>query len=205
MADPKQFTTGSLSQGGASRTAAPVGTSHGEPNVSRVVEEAKEVGNELIGAVREGATSFLEEQRNRAASEIASVGEMLRQSARGLDQNRATAISRYTEKAADEITQFADRLRRRPLGMMAEDVEDFARRWPVGFMAAAAGAGFLVGRFLIASGSRSQSQTMDRSSSRPTSSMADPVGGARRDLGAVGGAASGGNAGYGASGMQERH
>jgi hypothetical protein len=113
MADPKQFTTGSLSQGGASRTAAPVGTSHGEPNVSRVVEEAKEVGNELIGAVREGATSFLEEQRNRAASEIASVGEMLRQSARGLDQNRATAISRYTEKAADEITQFADRLRRR--------------------------------------------------------------------------------------------
>jgi hypothetical protein len=35
--------------------------------------------------------------------------------------------------------------------------------------------------------------------------MADPVGGARRDLGAVGGAASGGNAGYGASGMQERH
>jgi hypothetical protein len=205
MADPKQFTTGSLSQGGASRTAAPVGASHGEPNVSRVVEEAKEVGTELIGAVREGATSFFEEQRNRAASEIASAGEMLRRSARSLDQNRATAISRYAEGAADEITQFADRLRSRSLGMMAEDVEGFARRWPVAFMAAAAGAGFLAGRFLIASGSRSKSQTMDRSSPRPTSSMADPVGGARHDLGAAGGTASSGNAGYGASGMRERH
>src|ERR671939_570052 len=134
MADSKQFTSGSLSQGSASNTAGPVGASHGvssgQPDGSRAVEDAKEMGTELIGAVREGATSFFEEQRDRAASEIASFGEMLRRSARTLDENRSTVIGQYAEDAAGEITQFAERLRNRSLGMMAEDVEDFARQFP---------------------------------------------------------------------------
>src|SRR5437764_8789098 len=76
MADPKQFTAGPLSQGsgtnptGASPTSAPQGMSRGQPDGSRAVQDAKEMGSEVIGAVREGASSFFEEQRDRAAGEI---------------------------------------------------------------------------------------------------------------------------------------
>jgi hypothetical protein len=167
--------------------------SRGQPDGSRVVQDAKEMGTEVIGAVREGASSFFEEQRNRAASEIAAFGEMLR---------RSTVIGQYAEGAADDITHFAERLRNRSLGMLAEDVEDFARQWPAAFMAAAVGAGFLAGRFLTSSSSRPRPQTM--STPRPTS-VPQPMGGARHDFGAVGGTVPSGNAGYGGSGIREPH
>ena len=147
MADPNQLKPGSLSRETPRATGTPVGSTHGDGDGSRAVAEATEMGTELIGAVREGATSFFEEQRNRAANEIASLGDMLRRSAQSLDQNRSTAIGVYASDAASEITQFADRLRTRSLGTIADDVEDFARGWPVAFMAAAVGAGFLAGRF----------------------------------------------------------
>jgi len=216
MADPKQSmpnTSSSPSQNKSSslpqnqnkpsNLGAPVGASHGEPDGTHAVAEAKEVGTQLMGAVREGATSFFEEQRDRAASEIASVGEMLRRSARNLDQNRSTTIGRYAEDAADEIAQFAERLRTRSLGMVTEDVEGFARQWPIAFIAAAVGAGFLAGRFLISSAARPQPRTMAPPASRPSPALNQPVGGARHDFGAVGGSASGGNAGYGGPGMRE--
>jgi len=209
MADPKQFTSGALSQGSGTNPAASVGASpstsqgmsRGQPDGSRAVQDAKEMGTEVIGAVREGASSFFEEQRDRAAGEIASFGEMLRRSARALDENRSTMIGQYAEGAADEITQFAERLRNRSLGMMAEEVEDFARQWPAAFMAAAVGAGFLAGRFLISSSSRPRPQTM--SAPRPTASAPQPMGGARHDFGAIGGTVPSGNAGYGGSGIRE--
>jgi hypothetical protein len=87
--------------------------------------------------------------------------------------------------------------------MMAEDVEDFARQWPIAFMAAAIAAGFVAGRFLISSASRSQPQMMARTAPRPSPAVNQPIGGARHDFGAVGGSAGGGNAGYGGPGMRE--
>ena len=204
MADPKQFSSGSRLHEGM-KTSAPIGASHSQPDGSRAVEEAKEMGTEIVGAVREGANSFFEEQRDRAASEIASFGEMLRRSAQTLDQNRSTTIGRYAEDAATEITQFAERMRNRSLGMMAEDVEGFARQFPAAFMAAAVGVGFVAGRFLISTASRSRSQTTTQPVPRPLSSVPQPVGGARHDYGAVGGGVTGGNAGYGGSGTRETH
>src|SRR5437773_647291 len=203
MADANQSTPGSLSREMPRTTGAPVGSTHGGGDGSRAVEEAKEVGTELIGAVREGATSFFEEQRNRAASEIAALGDMLRQSARCLDQTNSTTIGRHAEDAASEISQFADRLRTRSLGMVADDVEAFARNWPAAFMAVSVGLGVLAGRFLVSSASRPASQTMTPTP-RPASTMGQPIGGARHDFGAVGGPVSGGaNAGYGVGGTRE--
>jgi hypothetical protein len=200
MADANPLKPGSPSRA----TSAPIGNAHGGGDGSRAVEDAKEMGTELIGAVRENATSFFEEQRNRAASEIAALGDMLRRSARSLDQTSSTTIGRYAEDAATEITQFADRLRTRSLGMMADDVESFARQWPVAFIAAAVGAGFLAGRFLVSSASRPASQPMTPATPRPASMAGQPIGGARHDFGAVGGSVSGGgNAGYGVGGPRE--
>ena len=204
MADANQIKPGSLSRETPRTTGAPIGNTHGGGDGSRAVEDAKEMGTELIGAVREGATSFFEEQRDRAASEIASFGDMLRRSARSLDQSSSTTIGRYAEDAASEITQFADRLRTRSLGMMANDVEDFARQWPIAFIAAAVGAGLLAGRFLVSSASRPASRTMTSPMPQPASTTGQPIGGARHDFGAVGGPVTGGaNAGYGVGGTRE--
>lgn len=205
MADANPIKPGSLSRETPRSTATPVGNTH-DTHGSRAIEDAKEVGSELIGAVREGATSFFEEQRNRAASEIAALGDMLRQSAQCIDQTSSTNIGHYAEEAATEIRQFADRLRTRSLGAMADDVEAFARNWPATFMAAAVGAGFLAGRFLISATSRSSTQSMTPSTARPARTSGQPIGGARHDFGAVGGPVSGGaNAGYGVGGTRETH
>jgi hypothetical protein len=162
------------------------------------------MGTELIGAVRDGATSFLEEQRSRAAKEIAALGQALRESAQCLDRAGSLGVGRYANDAASEIEQFADRLRTRPLNMMADDVEDFARRWPAAFMAAAVGIGLLAGRFLVSSASRPSAPSMTPPAPRPATAMGGPVG--ARDLGVVGGPVPGGaNAGYGSNGTRGTH
>jgi hypothetical protein len=202
MDDANQIKSGSLSRETSRAAGARAGNTHGDPG-NGVVEDVKEMGTELIGAVRDGATSFLEEQRHRAAKEIAALGGALRQSARSLDQTSLSGIRPYADEAASEIEQFASRLRTRPLNMMADDVEDFARRWPAAFMAAAVGLGLLAGRFLVSSASRPSTPRMTPPAPRPTTAMGGPVGSAYRDLGAVGGPVPGGaNAGYGSNGTR---
>jgi len=129
MDEANQIKPGSLSRETSRAAGVRAGNTHGDLG-GGVVEDVREMGTELIGAVRDGATSFLEEQRHRAAKEIAALGGALRQSARSLDQTSLSGIRPYADEAASEIEQFASRLRSRPLNMMADDVEDFARRWP---------------------------------------------------------------------------
>jgi hypothetical protein len=202
MDDTNQIKPGPLSR----ETSRAAGTGAGNPGGNGVVEDVKEMSTELIGAVRDGATSLFEEQRARAAKEIAALGGALRQSARCLDQTSLSGIRPYADDAASEIEQFAARLRTRSLSMMADDVEDFARRWPAAFMAAAVGVGFLAGRFLVSSGSRPSTPSMTPPAPRPVTAMGGPVGSAHRDSGAVGGPVPGGaNAGYGSNGTRGTH
>ena len=176
---------------GTGRTAA--GSS------SRTLAQAKDIGSELIDAVRDGATSLFEEQRDRAANEIASFGEVLRRSVSSLDQAGGATVARYTEDAARQINQFADTLRHRSFAELSGDIEDFARRWPMVFMAAAIGAGMVAGRFLVSSAARPGEPAQPQSSPSWVAGSEQPIGGARHDYGAVGGGVSGGpRAGYGA-------
>ena len=209
MDDANQIKSGSLSREtsrAAGARAGKAGNTHRDPGGNGVVDDVKEMGTELIGAVRDGATSFLEEQRTRAAKEIAALGGALRQSARSLDQTSLSGIRPYADEAASEIEQFASRLRTRPLNMMADDVEDFARRWPAAFMAAAVGLGVLAGRFLVSSASRPSAPSMTPPARRPSTAMGGTVGSAHRDSGAVGGPVPGGaNTGYGSNGTRGAH
>jgi hypothetical protein len=112
---------------------------------------AKDFGTELLGAVRDSATALVDEQRHRAANEIGGFGEVLRRSVQALDHRGATAVARCTDESGRQISQFADRLRRRSLAGLTADLEDFARRWPFPCIAAAIGVGFIAGRFLMSS------------------------------------------------------
>jgi len=205
MDDANQIKPGSLPRETSRAAGVRAGNTHGDLG-GGVVEDVREMGTELIGAVRDGATSFLEEQRHRAAKEIAALGGALRQSAGSLDQTSLSGIRPYADEAASEIEQFASRLRTRPLNMMADDVEDFARHWPAAFMAAAVGLGVLAGRFLVSSASRPTTQSMTPPARRPSTAMGGTVGSAHHDSGAVGGAVPGGaSAGYGNNGTRGIH
>jgi hypothetical protein len=201
MAETNQPTPSSLSR---RKTGARVGERHRERGAAHAVNEVKDMGTELIGAVRDGATSLFEEQRRRAAGEIAALGEVLRHSAQSIDRTAGPTVAQYTEEAGRQISEFADTLRTRSLGQMAGDVENFARRWPAVFVAAAAGIGVLAGRFLISSAARPATPLRTQPAQTSiTGAGADMPVGARHDHGTVGGPAAGGNSGYGATGIRE--
>ena len=201
-----QFTTGSQSRG----KSGPIGAGDIGVDPERMIENAKNMGNQLIGAVRDQASSLLDEQRGRAADQIASVAGMVRNSVQSLDRESAGAICRYADDTAHAIDDFADRLRTASWGELADDVEGFARRWPMVFMASAIATGFIAGRFLISSESRQREASAPpqtpSANTTGTSMSHETHGGARYDYGAVGGAVSGtGKAGYGAMPGKETH
>jgi len=187
--------------GGTSAPVSPGGRQ--EEGVGRTLAEVKEMGSEAVAAVRDSANSLFEEQRNRAASEIAALGEALRRSAQSLDQNGGT-VARYADDAARQIGDFAERLRNRSWNEMTADVEDFARRWPTAFIAAAFGIGFVAGRFLMSSAARPTQPGAATGSAMGAGPAVMPRTTMSRDSGTVTGAASGiGKSGYGATAGRE--
>jgi len=120
-------------------------------DVAHAMSDAKRVGSELVGAARASAMSLLDAQRNRAADQIAAVGEALRRSAEALEETSGASLVRYADRAAEQIDGFADAMRNRSWSELAGDVESFARRWPIVYTASAVAIGFVAGRFMLSS------------------------------------------------------
>lgn len=182
-----------------SRPAGIRGEARGEEVGRRLAAEAKEMGAELLGALRDSAATLADEQRQRAAGQIAAVGEALRRSAESLEHTGSRPLAHYAEEAGRQVGDFADRLRTRSWDELAGDVEAFARRWPMVFIAATVGAGFAAGRFLLSSTPSSPAAAAaPLGAARPAVTGGELPGGARHDYGAVSGSVSGNaNAGYG--------
>jgi hypothetical protein len=136
-----------------------------------LLDEGAELGAAMLAIVQDNATAFYREQRDRAASEIGAVGEFLHNSVRSM-QHQEAVVARCADEAAAQIEGFADWLRRRSWSELTSDFEELARRYPMSFMAAAAGSGFLAVRLLTAP------QRMDEQSQsavmRPASDTASP-------------------------------
>jgi len=164
------------------------------------MSDAKKVGSELVGAARDSAMSLLDAQRSRVADQIASLGDALRQSTGSLEGTGVGSLAEYVDQAAEQISGFADTVRDRSWNELAGDIESFARRYPLTFMASAMGLGFIAGRFLLSSS--------DRTPSYATQSGASYSGGRpsemRRDSGVANRTVpSGARAEYGSSGIRE--
>ena len=110
-------------------------------------------------AVRDSATALFEEKRNRAADEIAAASEVLRRSVQSLDHARGGIVARRGDEAAHQLGDFAAWLRSRAWGELTGDIEDVARRYPMMFIGTATAIGFVAGRFLTASATRSPTRS----------------------------------------------
>jgi hypothetical protein len=167
--------------------------------------DVKEIGTELAAAVRDNATSIFEEQRDRVADEIAALGTVLQNSVKSLDPNGTTgSVARSVDGTAQQIGDFAEKLRQRSFGEIAGDVEGFARRWPMAFFASAIGIGFIAGRFITSSTSHKAADAPAEPAKAPSSSGTTGRREVRNDYGTVstGAGAPGTSA---AGGRDERH
>lgn len=125
-----------------------------------LIEEGAELGAAMLAVVQDNASAFFSEQRDRAADEIAALGELLHKSVRSMER-REGVVARCTDETASQIDGFADWLRTRSARELAADVEDLARRYPLSFLSAATGMAFLAVRLLTASGDRTGTQPID--------------------------------------------
>ena len=126
------------------------------------MSDAKKVGSELVGAARDSAVSLIDAQRARAADQITSIGDALRRSAESFESTGAGGLVEYANQAADQVCGFADTLRDRSWDELAGDLESFARRYPMTFMASAMSIGFVLGRFLLSSSERTHTGRHER-------------------------------------------
>lgn len=150
--------------GAAPQTESP-GTSERESyERDRGTHESRRPG--FMEQAREGALHQLDKQRERAATELTSVADAVRQSGRGL-QGEHAAMASFVDTAATQIERLVGGLREKHVDDMVEDMEQFARQRPALFLGSAFCLGLVAARFL-------------KSSSRASDAW-QPYSGARED------------------------
>lgn len=110
---------------------------------------------QAISNVQEKAGDRIEgrvtEQKTRAADKLSGVAQSLLTSSQQLRNDGNEDVSRYIERAADQVDRLANYLQRADVHQVMDQVEGFARRQPAAFMASAFAVGFLASRFLKSS------------------------------------------------------
>jgi hypothetical protein len=109
---------------------------------SEAAAQARSVADEARSALRAQAR----QGTDRAASALDQAGGRLRSLAQG-DPSASGDLRRYADQAGERLQAVAGRLDERGFDGMVDDLQSFARRRPGVFLAAAATAGFVAGRF----------------------------------------------------------
>ncbi|MGH7036713.1 MAG: hypothetical protein ACREE4_12595 [Stellaceae bacterium] len=152
----------------------------------RGIEHLKAIAAELFEASRSAAQSVLDEEKDRAARQVAAVAAAVRSAAQSLDHAKLPTLARYTEEAAGSVAGFGQALSGRRWGELADDLEILARRQPALFLAAAAVIGLLSGRLLWSSSRRAaaaerrqaaQARAVARENEAVTAAIASAPGG----------------------------
>jgi hypothetical protein len=129
------------------QTKAVAGTAVDQTRV--VADEAKEQARRLGQEARSQLRGQVDDQAGRLANGLGDMGHQLRTMAENADDPESP-VTRLTHQAADNVERLASRLDDGGLDVVIEDVKRFARNRPGLFLAAALGAGFVVGRLIKA-------------------------------------------------------
>jgi hypothetical protein len=124
----------------------------------KVAAQAKDQVRTITSSATDSARSVLQEttaearsqadQRVRQAADgMRTASDQLRALAEGRAQD-AGAIGDYARQAAEKMSQLARRMEEGGIGGLLDETGRFARRRPLVFLVTAAGAGFVLGRFL---------------------------------------------------------
>jgi hypothetical protein len=111
-------------------------------------------GAGLMERVRQGATTQLGTQKDRATDGIGTVAQAVRKTTQHLRDQQHDTIARYVDEAATQLERFSQRLRDKDVRELLDDAQDFARRRPAVFIGSAFALGVLGARFLKSSRDR---------------------------------------------------
>jgi hypothetical protein len=125
-----------------------------------------EGGTGLMDKVREGATSQLSSQKDRATEGIGSVAQAIRQSTQHLRDNQHETIAQYVDQAANQLEQFSNRLKQKDVSELLRDAQQLAKKRPAVFIGSAFAIGLLGARFLKSSRERESGYRAGMSGSR---------------------------------------
>lgn len=118
----------------------------------------------LMDKVRQGATSQLSTQKNKATDSIGTVAQAVKQASQQLRTQQHDTIANYIDQAANQLEQFATHIRDKDLGELVREAQQFARRRPAVFIGSAFAIGLLGARFLKSSRDRDGRNSYARSS-----------------------------------------
>jgi hypothetical protein len=108
----------------------------------------------LMDKVREGASTQLSTQKDRAVDGIGTVAQAVRQTTQQLRDQHHETIAQYVDQAANQLEQLSNRLREKDIGEFLRDAQQFAKRRPAIFIGSAFAAGLLGARFFKSSRER---------------------------------------------------
>ena len=118
-------------------------------------QQAVQQGRRTVGHIWDLARgqfrSQLTGQKERAATGLDNIAQLIRQSGSQLGQQGHPGSSHYADQIADRIAQVAGNVHEKEVEELLADTENFARARPTVFLSIAALLGFLLARFLKSS------------------------------------------------------
>ncbi len=157
---------------------------HVRREVESVAGEVKEEAEAQIERAKHGTASFAGKQKDAAARQLSGIAAALRQTSEGLSSDQPE-VAGYARSIAGSVERMSRRLDKHDVDTLVGMAEDFGRRQPASLLGIAALAGFLSGRFLLASGKRRGSRAGEATRSlslrtTPSSAASHEVAGSRR-------------------------
>jgi hypothetical protein len=143
-----------VAQTAGEQTGEVAGTVKAE--AASVVQTAKDQGRNVAHEAREQARTQANAQTERLAGALRNVGQQVEALAEGRADEAGPARD-YARQAATTVQAWAGKVESRGFQGLTHDLEQIARRRPGAFLAGAAAAGFLIGRFLRSASASSAS------------------------------------------------
>ena len=132
--------------------------------LGNVLDTTKEQARGLVGDARARVADEADSATGRAAEALAGTARDLADLASG-EGSPDTQVAQLARHAGERVDRVATQLQDRGYQGVAEDVSRWARAHPGAFLAAAAGAGFVIGRVFRAADTKSVVDAAKSSSS----------------------------------------
>lgn len=202
---PSEQGSGSMSQSGnwqsGSGQSGMGQSGSGQAALGEAKSKAKQLVTETMDQASGQVQSTFSEQKGRAADQLNTVANALRQAGNELQNSDQASIAQYAETAAEQVERLSTYIKEREFGELWADLQATAKRQPELFVAGALAAGFLVGRFLKSSGN-SSSRNYGGSNYGSGARYYDNYGGQSASYGANYGSTAGSTYGSNSSGQQ---
>lgn len=136
--------------GGTDPAARPADLKDLRHDVEDTAQVAAERGRGFAAAARKHALSYVDERKGEAARSVSDLAKSLRDSGKTFDDR--PNIRAFFDSAAEGLDDLSGSIERRSLDDFYAEAEAFARRSPATVAVATFAAGFLLARFVKASG-----------------------------------------------------